>query len=265
MPRDDEAVDRGCRAVSCERLGWSHRDAVGFIVGLGLPSIAILVNVLLLQSGPHPAPMFKPAPCAAASPATGSATPQSDVGVPRTRAARRQPPSRRRPPLGPPRPAAEIVADIQRELARRGFYDGVVDGRYGPKTDAAIRDFEQAAGLKPSAEPNEALLRCDQRSNAAGLRSAPSAARRACPHDPIAACRRSRPDAEVLSPSKRVAAVQRALAEFGYGQIKPTGVVDSDTQAAIEKFERDRRLPVTGQVSDRVTRELSSVTGRPLD
>ena len=34
---------------------------------------------------------------------------------------------------------------------RRGYYDGPVDGLYGPRTDTAIRDFERAAGLKPSA------------------------------------------------------------------------------------------------------------------
>ena len=60
-------------------------------------------------------------------------------------------------------------------------------------------------------------------------------------------------------------AVQRALADFGYGQIKPTGLYDPDTHAAIERFERDRRLPVTGQVSDDLVRELSAVTGRPLE
>jgi peptidoglycan hydrolase-like protein with peptidoglycan-binding domain len=62
-----------------------------------------------------------------------------------------------------------------------------------------------------------------------------------------------------------VLALQRALAEYGYGQIKPTGVVDADTKAAIERFERERRLPITGQLSDRVARELASVTGRPLE
>ena len=60
-------------------------------------------------------------------------------------------------------------------------------------------------------------------------------------------------------------AVQRALADFGYGQIKPTGIFDPDTRVAIEKFERDRRLPVTGQISDRVVRELAALTGRPLE
>ena len=35
--------------------------------------------------------------------------------------------------------------------------------------------------------------------------------------------------------------------------------------AAIEKFERDRRLPVDGQISDRLVRELAGMTGRPLE
>ena len=71
--------------------------------------------------------------------------------------------------------------------------------------------------------------------------------------------------AERPAPSKRVIAVQRALTEFGYGQIKPTGIIDPDTQAAIERFERERKLPVTGQVTDRLVRELAAMTGRPLD
>ena len=37
------------------------------------------------------------------------------------------------------------------------------------------------------------------------------------------------------------------------------------TRAAIEKFERDRGLPVTGQISDRLVRELAAMTGRPLE
>jgi hypothetical protein len=70
--------------------------------------------------------------------------------------------------------------------------------------------------------------------------------------------------AQVASP-RRVAAVQRALTEYGYGQLKPTGTVGSDTQAAIQKFERERKIPVTGQVSDRLVRELAAVTGRPVE
>jgi peptidoglycan hydrolase-like protein with peptidoglycan-binding domain len=62
-----------------------------------------------------------------------------------------------------------------------------------------------------------------------------------------------------------VAAVQRALTEYGYGQLKPTGTIGADTQAAIQKFERERKLPVTGQMSDRLLRELAATIGRPID
>ena len=65
--------------------------------------------------------------------------------------------------------------------------------------------------------------------------------------------------------SRRVAAVQRALTEYGYGQLKPTGAIGSDTQAAIQKFERDRKIPVTGQMSDRLVRKLTAMIGRPID
>ncbi len=62
-----------------------------------------------------------------------------------------------------------------------------------------------------------------------------------------------------------MAAVQRTLTEYGYGQLKPTGTVGSDTQAAIQKFERDRKLPVTGQVSDRLLRELAAMIGHSVE
>ena len=149
----------------------------------------------------------------------------------------------------------QLVSDIQRELSRRGFYDGAADGIWGAKTDAAAREFVQATGLKIIPEASDGLLRAIVASKAKAQTdraASPETAR----NDPIA---------ELIAPSKRVVAIQRALADFGYGQIKPTGVSDPDTRTAIEKFERDRRLPVTGQISDRFIRELAAMTGRPLE
>ena len=73
------------------------------------------------------------------------------------------------------------------------------------------------------------------------------------------------PLGDLITNSRRVATVQRTLTEYGYGQLKPTGTVGSDTQAAIQKFERDRKLPMTGQMSDRLVRELSAMTGKPIE
>jgi hypothetical protein len=71
-------------------------------------------------------------------------------------------------------------------------------------------------------------------------------------------------DATNLSP-QRIAALQRALTDYGYGQLKATGSVGAETQAAIQKFERERNLPVTGQLSERVVRELGLATGRSFE
>lgn len=73
------------------------------------------------------------------------------------------------------------------------------------------------------------------------------------------------PIAELIDTSSRIVAVQRALANYGYGQIKPTGTLDQPTRLAIEKFEREHRLPVTGRISDRLVNELSALVGHSLD
>jgi len=158
--------------------------------------------------------------------------------------------------VGPGSQGPEIQAYEQR-MADLHFDPGPVDGVYGARTDTAIRDFEQALGMKAGAQPDEALLAAIARSP---VRPASK---------PVAvAARPAGPHAVPVKPAaqpKRIIAVQRALADFGYGQMKPSGVMGADTKAAIERFERERKLPVTGQISDRLTRELAAVTGRPLE
>ncbi|WP_157961379.1 peptidoglycan-binding domain-containing protein [Microvirga flavescens] len=57
-----------------------------------------------------------------------------------------------------------------------------------------------------------------------------------------------------------VFAGQRALAKMGYG-VKVDGMFGPGTRQAIEAFERDRRLPVTGDFNARTIRELTAQTG----
>ena len=231
------------RAALEHAFGRNPRDTIALAV-VALAVGAILINALHLQPGPHPAPIFKirPRPVASADPPPSLASLRSQ-----------QPPVRVDAAAGG-RPRAELIADIQRELAKRNFYDGPADGISGPKTDAAIRDFIQTAGLKVAAEPSDELLRSLARSAVKA-----SAGRGAGPG-------RADPIAELIEPSpRRVLAVQRALADAGYGQIKATGAYGPDTRAAIEKFERERKLPITGQISDRLVRELAALTGEPLE
>ena len=70
---------------------------------------------------------------------------------------------------------------------------------------------------------------------------------------------------ELIGPSPRIAAAQRVLAEYGYGQIKATGTLDNATSAAIAKFEKDHNMPNSGRVSDRLIKELAAMVGHPID
>jgi peptidoglycan hydrolase-like protein with peptidoglycan-binding domain len=228
----------------------------------GAASLAVVVNALFLQSGPHPAPIFAPRPRpVATSESTGSVVPvlprPRPVDLePRTEAVVTAPVTT----TVAPRTRADIIADFQRELARRGFYDGVADGVYGAKTDAAIRDFMQVAGLKGEAEPSEVLLQALLRSHAR-----PAATRAGAPGLVVQVSARNDTGTRAVAPMRRVIAVQRALSDFGYGPVSPNGIEDAATVAALQKFERERKLPVTGQISDRLVRELAATTGRPLD
>lgn len=116
--------------------------------------------------------------------------------------------------------------------------------------DADVRPVENRAG---DAAPMVGKV--------APAQTTPSAA----PRPPASIQAHADPVGDLISSTRRIAAVQRVLTEFGYGQLKPTGVVGTDTQAAIQKFERERKLPATGQVTDRLVRELSAATGRAID
>ena len=87
----------------------------------------------------------------------------------------------------------------------------------------------------------------------------------AAPHKPAQKAVRNDPIAQLLAPTNRVLAVQRALTDYGYGQIRPTGVVGPDTEEAIKKFERSKKMPVTGALSEPLIKALSEMSGQRID
>jgi peptidoglycan hydrolase-like protein with peptidoglycan-binding domain len=259
------AVPAGRFARAGGAIARYPREFVGIVMA-SVASVWIFTNALFLQKGPHPAPIF------AARPVTHQtvplAPPRPEIVAPGT------PMPVPAPTVAPapvtaaaPMSRTQLISSIQRELNRRGFYDGVVDGVWGAHTDAAVRDFIQTTGAKVTPDANEALLRAIAGSNA-------QRKTQAAPHaDPIAALLAPSNQAKAPpqpvpappAPSARIKAVQRALDDFAYGPVSATGAYDADTRAAIERFERSRGLPVTGQISDRLVRELGGMVGRPLE
>ncbi len=61
-------------------------------------------------------------------------------------------------------------------------------------------------------------------------------------------------------PNKNVIAAQRALTKLGFN-VPATGMMGPATRQAVEKFEKSRGLPVKGDLTPKVMRDLASASG----
>ena len=236
MPRRRRRRKANAVAVEAERgfamrvLMHSPKDVIAG--GLAFAAVsAIVTNALFLQAGRHPAPMFG-----------------SSVAVPAAALSAN------------PLPRARPVDADATLFESRPIEIKPVEAKPSESKAAESKAVESKAADPKPADPKPA----DPISN---LVKATAAA-------PITPSNVVRPPALIPAPhgdgasitgSRRVAAVQRALTEYGYGQLKATGAIGSDTQAAIHKFEREHKMPPTGQMSDRLVRELAAMVGHPLD
>jgi membrane-bound lytic murein transglycosylase B len=62
-----------------------------------------------------------------------------------------------------PRPPDSLVVEekfeLQQQLQKKGFYDGVIDGDLGSKTRQGIRELQQQLGLPSDGKPTRKILR----------------------------------------------------------------------------------------------------------
>ena len=163
---------------------------------------AIITNALFLQAGRHPSPMF------------GSVV---TLPVPAPAVAS---------PLPRPRPVELAAKPVEPEPVEAK----PVEIKSADSRSADIKGIDSRTADIRAADPMTSLVV----KSAVAPVAAPSNVAR--PPAPIPAVSR---EAAQAAGARRVAAVQRALTQYGYGQLKPTGTVGADTQAAIAKFEHD--------------------------
>jgi hypothetical protein len=208
---------------------------------------AIVTNALFLQAGRHPSPMFGASVVTLPAPVTN--------------------------PLPRPRPVELAVRPAEPPEAKPVEAKSV-DIRTSDHKTVDSRTADPKSADPKSADPKSAdpMTNLVVKSTSSAPAAASNVATPAAKPPTLAAAPSHvmRPPASIPASShsaaaRRIASVQRALTENGYGQLKPTGAVGADTQAAITKFERNRKLPVTGQMSDRLVRELTAMTGRPIE
>lgn len=176
----------------------------------------------------------------------------------------------------------ELVAEIQRELARRGLYEGPADGVPGPLTTAAILFFEETVGMEQTGEPTSRVLsamKIDSATTVAAIPKALPKDRPAEPNsggvavDPVAAAIRNAeaqtPKAQSVSltsggnakPATKdlVAKIQQGLVNIAYADVKVDGMAGEQTRTAIRNFEKHYRLPETGEPNEAVLKKLKSI------
>lgn len=194
-----------------------------FLGLVALASIGVPLNALYLQDGRHPAPLFHLA---------GSEPPPSKAAA--------------TAPLPPQRPAA--VAQ--------------------PKSASAKGDIMKAETTHANEKPRDligALL------DGVMPKSTATAARSASGKSDVAKTEGAKTEGAKAEgakteagksdlPDKNVIFAQRALAKLGYA-LRQDGVYGGTTRQAIEKFERDSGLPVKGELTPRLMRQLSARSG----
>ena len=187
-------------------------------------TVAVLANMLLMQPGPHPAPLFSATP--ADVPAEG-VTGASEA------------------------PASLLVKDVQTALAARGLYNGPIDGYAGPTTAAAVRDFERAEGLAITGVASEKVLVRALLGPSATASVTTTTTTRVPPPAPT----------HSVAANVDVKRIQQALADLGYGPLTVDGKAGGQTASAIRRFRLDHGLPVNGDIDDRLVATLAGIGG----
>lgn len=204
-------------------------------------SALVAVNATYMQPGKHPAPLFQ------------TRAPGGQLAALMHREVRTVSAGAdlRYPPLVADR---ALISEVQSMLAVKGFYHGLVDGVDGPETRAAIADYERGINVSPTGEPSVKLLarmRMDQlvREELVPL---PARAPANNPNPETPAATSGITATQILS-------VQQAMNSFGYGPVTADGVFGDETSAAIQRFEMNQGISVTGKISDDLIVRLMTI------
>jgi peptidoglycan hydrolase-like protein with peptidoglycan-binding domain len=145
-----------------------------------------------------------------------------------------------------------VVEDVQRALLASNAYAGLVDGIDGERTKAAVLAYQKSNDLEPDGKITPALLEHMQYQLTLAEAARFTASTNKLPAVKAAA------NSET---AERVLKAESALADLGYDPGEIDGIITSESEAAIRKFETDERLPLTGKLNPAVIAELAKTTG----
>lgn len=183
-------------------------------------------------------------------------------------------------------PALSLVQEAQLALHKTGYYQGEIDGLYGPMTRRAVMEFQAENALEENGQISKVLL--DRMHNAPPKRKTVIANEKQAPakrRDGVAALLQAaasseeeasiRPtritaneartadlfqeDIHEIRDSALTARVQIGLINFGETEIAVDGVLGSKTSSAIRAFQERYGLAVTGAPDLAVIRKMEQI------
>lgn len=229
-PRSNE----GRGPAKKRRLGAMALFAIGGLALVGVP-----MNALFFQDGRHPAPLFS----------AHVLVPEKPVPA--------EPPT---PPVRPKVDNARVEAETPKaDAAPKARSDAKIDplaeilkADTAPPARAAkvekVDKVEKKREAVASRDQIGALLGAGAAKTAAPKTAAPT------PPAPIATA--------PAGPDRNVLSAQRALQRLGY-VVKPDGVMSPGLKKTIERFERDNGLPVSGELTAKVTKAIAARAAAP--
>ena len=138
------------------------------------------------------------------------------------------------------------VVNLQKSLKKVGFDPGVIDGIFGSKTEAAVKQFQAGNGLLVDGKvgPNTKAALCS------ALGSAPDRSDATCDTTSTVIVNGARGDPVVN--------LQKSLKKVGFDPGVIDGIFGSKTEAAVKQFQAGNGLLVDGKVGPNTKAALCS-------
>jgi len=140
----------------------------------------------------------------------------------------------------------------------RGYYSGKVDGKFGSRTKTAIVSFQQDHSLKQDGRASVRLLSQILLSASASPKEVP------IPKSVVAEVDSDKElSAKVakqsVAASGLVAQIQTGLRNYGYEELVVDGKPGRKTKTAIQRFQLDYGMKITGEPTDTVLNKLREI------
>jgi peptidoglycan hydrolase-like protein with peptidoglycan-binding domain len=151
-----------------------------------------------------------------------------------------------------------IVGALQHRLQDKGFYNGRIDREFGPRTKAAVMDFQTSVNLIATGVVDKTtwmILMTDSEKPVAqsSVMEAPSV---------VASTVISPENSSILftkgDKGSKIRTLQTRLNQLGYEAGPVDGIFGNKTKAAVEQFQLAMELPISGIVDENTWQVLGN-------